>query len=101
VNKDLNEYVNHVEGENRGHVLVYALSSCAWCRKAKNLLDSMGVEYYYIDADRVEEKDRQRLMETVEKWNPSCIFPTVVINEDTCISGDELRMREILGRQLQ
>lgn len=99
MDKDLNKYVTHVEGENKGHVFVYALSNCAWCKKTKQLLDTMGVEYSYIDADLVERKDRQKLMETVEKWNPACIFPTVVIN-NTCISGsDEYTIKTMLKQQ--
>lgn len=95
MNNNLNKYLNHVEGENRGHILVYALSKCAWCRRTKQLLKTMGVEYYYIDYDLVREEDRQKLMEAVEKWNPACIFPTVVIDGE-CIRSDETRIREVL-----
>lgn len=99
MDKDLIKYVTHVKGESKGHVFVYTLSNCAWCRKTKQLLNTMGVEYSYIDADLVERKDRQKLMETIEKWNPACIFPTVIINE-TCINdSDEYTIRAMLNQQ--
>lgn len=98
---DLNKYMNHVKGEKRGDILVFSLSRCAWCRKTKQLLNDMGVEYTYIDADLVKKEDRQKLMETLEEWNPACIFPTVVINHCTCIMGtDESTLKEVLESPL-
>jgi len=38
-----------VEGEDRGDVRLYTLSSCAWCGKAKDLLDQLGVKYRFVD----------------------------------------------------
>ena len=45
------------EGEDRGDVRLYALSSCAWCGKVKDLLDRLGVTYRFVDADLLEEKE--------------------------------------------
>ncbi len=97
INSSLTKYMKHVKGENRGNILVFSLSGCAWCRKTKQLLNDMDVEYSYIDADLVKKEDRQELMETLEDWNPACIFPTVVIDNHTCIIGvDESTLREAL-----
>ena len=41
----------HVEGENKGKILLYALSTCGWCRKTRQLLDDLGVAYDYIYVD--------------------------------------------------
>jgi len=41
--------VNHVQGKNVGHIMLYALSTCPWCRKTKQLLSDLGVDYYYVD----------------------------------------------------
>jgi|GEM_PF-3996188 len=42
-----------VGGEDRGDVLLYALSTCGWCRKTKALLKELGVQYRYVDVDLV------------------------------------------------
>lgn len=100
MDNDLHKYVQYIDGMKKGNILVFALSNCAWCRKIKQLLNEIGVEYSYIDADSVKKEDRQKLMETLERWNPACIFPTVVINEHTCIMGvDEPGIREALEEQ--
>ena len=89
--------MNHVEGKNKGHVVLYALSTCAWCKKTKNLLNKMGVEYYYIDTDLLKGEELDKTVKKIKEWNPRCSFPTMVINDDTCIVGyDEAKIKEVL-----
>jgi glutaredoxin-like protein NrdH len=86
--------LEHVSGKNVGNVVLYALSTCPWCNKAKQLLKELGVEYYYANVDLLGDEEKSKVMDTVEKWNPSCSFPTLVINDSKCIVGfkdDEIR----------
>ena len=86
--------VNHVEGEDKGDVFLYALSTCVWCRKTKKLLDSLGIKYSYIFMDQLDGEKKDKRMKELEKWNPRCSFPTLVINKDKCIVGfkeDEIK----------
>ena len=87
----------HVEGENKGKIMLYALSTCGWCRKTKELLNELGVEYEYIYVDLLEDEDEDTAMDEVKKWNPRLSFPTLVI-DDKCIVGfKEDEIREVLG----
>ena len=79
--------LEHVSGKNVGKVVLYALSTCPWCNKTKQLLNDLGVEYYYSNVDLLEGEEKAKIMNTVEKWNPSCSFPTLVINDSKCIVG--------------
>jgi glutaredoxin len=86
--------IEHVDGENKGKIMLYALSTCGWCRKTKDFLSKLGVEYSYIFVDEVDDNDREKIMEDVGKWNPRRSFPTVVINDEKCIVGyreDEIK----------
>ena len=90
--------IEHVDGENKGNILLYGLSTCGWCKKTKDLLSDLGVEYSYIFVDLVEDNERDQVMDEVKKWNPRCSFPTVVINEKVCIIGyKESDIKEALG----
>ena len=90
--------VNHVEGRKAGEVLLYALSTCIWCRRVKKLLDDLGVAYSYIDVDLLEKDHHDRASEMIREWNPACSFPTLVIDNENCIVGyDEEKIREALG----
>ncbi len=85
----------HEPGTKKGDVTLYALSTCQWCRKTKELLGQLGTDYYYIDVDLVTGDDQKDLIEEIKKFNPACSFPTMVINErDTIIGFDEDKIRE-------
>jgi len=86
--------LEHVKGVKKGHVILYALSTCVWCKRAKQFLNNLGVEYDYVFVDLLSGSEKDEAMKEIEKCNPRCSFPTIVINEDICIVGfkeDEIR----------
>ena len=90
--------IEHVDGENKGKIILYALSTCGWCRKTKEFLNSLGVDFSYIFVDLLEEQEKEEIMEDVIKWNPRRSFPTLIINDEKCIVGyKEDQIKEALG----
>jgi glutaredoxin len=89
----------HVKGSNQDHkVMLFALSTCGWCRRTKKLLETLEVAYEYIDVDQLMAEEKDRVREEVTRWNPACSFPTLVIDDDRCIVGfREQEIREVLG----
>jgi glutaredoxin-like protein NrdH len=86
----------HVEGRQPAHFLVYTLTTCGWCKKTKALMQELGVGYDYVDVDTLDQADIQALRPEIEKWNPACSFPTIVVDGSECIVGyDEDRIREL------
>jgi len=84
----------HVSGRKRGKVMLFALSTCVWCKKTKELLASLGVDHSYVFVDLLPEKEMEEMMEKVMKFNPKGSFPTLVIDDRKCIVGfreDEIR----------
>ncbi len=79
--------IKHVSGINKGKIMLYALSTCIWCRKTKELLEKLGVEFDYIYVDLLEGKEKDRIKKEVMEWNPACSFPTIVFNNEKCIAG--------------
>lgn len=95
----LEKYMEQVTGKKKGDVLLYALSTCGWCRKTKDLLGDLGVEYRYIDVDLLDSEAKSEAIKEITDWNPRCSFPTLVINNDRCIVGYQAdKIREALGR---
>jgi glutaredoxin len=89
--------IEHVKGKKKGKLLLYALSTCIWCKKTKNLLSYLGVEYSYIFVDLLNEPDREKAINNIKKWNPKCSFPTLIINDEKCIVGyKEQEIKETL-----
>jgi len=79
--------LEHVPGRKSGKIVVYALSTCPWCRKAKNLLNELGVEYDFVDVDLVDDEEKEHLISVLRKWNPASSFPTIVFDDQKCIVG--------------
>ena len=90
--------VEHVSGRDVGQVMLYALSTCVWCKKTKRLLDELGVAYDYEYVDFLQGDERTEAMDTVRQWNPSCSFPTLVINDKCIVGFRENEIREALSR---
>jgi glutaredoxin len=88
--------MNHVAGNSKGRIILYALSTCVWCRKTKQLLDQLGVEYHYVDVDLLEGEEKTKATEEVKNLNPRCSFPTLAINEDCIVGFDEQKIRELV-----
>ena len=91
--------LQHVVGKNKGRIVLYALSTCPWCKKTKKLLEDIGVEYYFGDVDLMTDAERKEAMRIVQKWNPGSSFPTMIIDDSKCIIGfQENKIREELGK---
>ncbi len=92
------EYIN-IKGKNKGKIMLYALSTCGWCKKTKELLNKLGVEYSYIFVDLLNENDKDKVMKEIKKWNSNLSFPTLIINNQKCIVGfKEDKIKEAIGK---
>ena len=90
--------LEHVDGENRGNVMLFALSTCGWCKKTRMLMEELGVEYDYIYVDLTSGDERDEAVAALEKFNSDVSFPTLVINNSDVIIGlkeDEIKSKLI------
>jgi len=79
-------------------VIFYGLSTCGWCKKTKQFLDTHSVDYELIYVDHLMGAERQRVMGEVMRWNPRASFPTVVVDNRTAVIGySEDQLQEVLG----
>ena len=91
--------LQHVAGKNKGHIVLYALSTCPWCRKTKKLLEELGVEYYFGDVDLMNDAEKKEALVVIQKWNPSTSFPTMVVDDKKAIVGfQEEKIKETFGK---
>jgi len=86
----------HVADKDKGKVTLYALSTCIWCKKTKELLSSLEVSFDYIYVDLLEGDDRSKIIDEVKQYNPSCSFPTLVIGDKCIVGFREKEIREAL-----
>lgn len=79
--------MKHVEGKSDKKIILYALSTCPWCRKVKTLLDKLGVSYDFEDVDLLNEEEDKKTTEEILKWTSDISFPIVVIDGKKVIQG--------------
>ena len=93
-----NMIMQHVEGQDKGKLVLFALSTCGWCKKTRELIEDLDANYDYVYVDLLQGKEREEVVEMVKKWNPQVSFPTLVINDEKCIIGfKEEEIKEALG----
>lgn len=80
-------------------VMVYTLSTCGHCRKAKKLLADCAVAFQYKDVDLMTGEERAAVLDEVRRLNPDCSFPTLVIGTTVIVGFREDDIRKALGLQ--
>lgn len=85
-----------VDGKDKGKITLYALSTCIWCKKTKELLTSMGVSFNYIYVDLLKGEDRDKAIQEVKRYNSSSSFPTLVIGDKGIVGYREKEIKEAL-----
>ncbi|UCH36915.1 MAG: glutaredoxin family protein [Candidatus Bathyarchaeota archaeon] len=87
--------VVNVPGENRKHkVMVYALSTCSWCKRTKQYLKDNHIEYDYVDVDLCNAEDRERVRRDIMRRGGRLSYPAIIIDDQVLITGfqpDQIR----------
>ena len=77
-----------VSGKKNDHkVMLYALSTCVWCKLTKQFLNENDIEYEYVDVDLADEKDKQKIREIIQDKSGSVSYPTTIVDEKVVING--------------
>lgn len=87
----------HIDGSDEHKIMLYALSTCGWCRKTRDLLAELGVAYDFAYLDILPKDEQNDALRELGQYNQSGNFPTVVIDGDKVIIGfREQELREAL-----
>jgi len=87
-----------VPGRNNKHrVLMYAISTCAWCKRTKKFLKNKNIEYEYVDADLCSNEEREKIRSDILNHGGRLSYPTIIIDNKILITGfQEDKIREAL-----
>ena len=84
-------------GRYIGRVLLYALSTCLWCRRTRELLDGLRIPYECIYVDLLSGYERAELERELRQLSPRLTFPMVVIGDKVITGYDLSAIRDALG----
>lgn len=87
-----------VPGSNsKHHVLMYAISTCGWCKRAKKFLKDNNVKFEYIDIDLCSNEEKQKIREDIQTRGGQLVYPTLIIDNKTLLNGaPQDKLREVL-----
>ena len=88
-----------IPGKNRkDKVFLYALSTCAWCKMTKQFLKDNDVEFEYVDVDKCEDEDLDKIKKEILGKGGSLSYPVIIVNDKTLINGFRKdKIKETLG----
>ena len=88
-----------ISGKKNEHkVVLYALSTCAWCKMTKQFLKDNDIEYEYVNVDLCEEEDKQKIRQHIQSKGGPLSYPTVIVDDNVLITGFRKdKLKEALG----
>ncbi len=72
---------------NDHSLFLYALSTCGWCKKTKQLLNDLSLDFDYVDVDLLKNGQQEAVVADMERWNSNGSFPTLVVDDRYSIRG--------------
>jgi glutaredoxin-like protein NrdH len=80
-----------------GAVFVYALSTCPWCRKAKQYFEENDVVFEAVDLDLLPNDEGDRLADEAFELSGSRAYPVVKIGAEVIVGYAPERYAHLLG----
>ena len=91
--------ISKVPGKNTKHkVIVYALSTCVWCKMTKQFLRDNGIEYEYVDVDLCSEEEKDKIRKEIQAKGGSLNYPTTIIDSEKVVTGFR---KDLLKKELE
>ncbi len=78
-----------VEGRNTDRDLVlFALTTCSFCKKAKAFLEENSFQYRFVYMDKIDPEAKKAFKtEFAERFNKRLSYPTLLIDNKELLTG--------------
>ncbi len=76
---------------------LYTLSTCMHCRATKRFLKQHGIEYDFVDVDKLDGREKEEVLSEMKKISGSMRFPTIIIGDKVIVGFYEDKLRKALG----
>jgi glutaredoxin-like protein NrdH len=77
-----------VSGKKNQHkVVIYALSTCVWCKMTKQYLQDNDIEYEYLDVDLCNPEEKEKARQQILNKGGALSYPTTIVDDNKVITG--------------
>lgn len=77
-------------------VVIYALSTCPWCKKSKSFFKEKNIPFEFIEYDKVSKEEQQKIREVCSAHGETIAFPFVVIGDDVVVGYNPQKYTKLL-----
>jgi glutaredoxin-like protein NrdH len=77
---------------------LYMLSTCIWCRKTKDLLEELGVEYDKYVMDQLPPDDKKERTAEVREATGRTAFPTIIYENGAIVGYNPQAIKKAFGK---
>ncbi len=78
-------------------VVMYTLSTCPWCMKAKKFFREHDIPFEYIDYDKADKETQQAIREDCLSHGEQMSFPFIKIGDDVVVGYNLNKYTQLLG----
>ena len=99
------EYINNLFQEVEGQISsqeisIFTLSTCMWCKKAKNWLIERGIKYHYVDVDKIDPSEKSKVLTYLrENYKPDRIsYPFFICDDEFVVGYDPTKYEKLINQ---
>ena len=74
---------------------MYSLSTCPWCKKAKQFFKEQNIPYSYIDYDLASVEEQQRISQEMSSFQMKG-FPVIKVGEEAVVGYSLEKYSELI-----
>jgi glutaredoxin len=79
------------------HVLMYTLSTCPWCRKAKQYFTDHSIPFEYVDYDLQPVEEQEKIEQEMKRKGGPLSFPWVLIGDELVVGWNPAKYEQLLA----
>ena len=87
-----------VEGSKKDrNVTILTLSTCMWCKKCKAWLKDRDVQYRYVDVDKIDFKEKSKIIDYLrDKYQSRISYPFMICDDEFVVGYNPNRYEDLL-----
>jgi glutaredoxin len=88
-----------VSGEKglKDDILIFTLSTCMWCKKCKRFLDDRKMKYRYIDVDKIDFREKNKILDYLRSnYQERISYPFLLCKKGHVVGYNPNKYEELL-----